>query len=98
MKPFKGKLVKKGKVVLEDVRGMMRIPAPLLSTRLHTRSWCGEFQLPNGRAAQAGDCYELQLSDGRVGQLLVQRSASSVEEPASVAFLGCGPLRRPGTS
>lgn len=98
MRSFHGNLYQRGKVVLEDVRGTMRIPDPLLSSRLHTRSWCGDFQLPSGRSAQAGDRYELRLSDGRIGQLLVKRSAVSAPGPVNVEFLGCGPLQRPSVS
>jgi hypothetical protein len=94
MRQFRGQLYWEGNVVLEDIRGTVQVHQPLVSSRLHPGPWSGEFELPVGRTAQAGGPYELRLSDGRVGQILVQRSAVSEEQPVQVAFLGCGPLRK----
>jgi len=94
MRSFRGQLWWKGNMVLFDIRGVLRVHWPQVSSRLHVPPWSGEFELPAGRTAQAGGLYELRFSDGRIGRIVVQRSAVAVKQPVRVSFLGCGPIQR----
>jgi hypothetical protein len=94
MERFRGKLLHKGKVVLDSISGVLEKNTRLKSPQIQSTPWSGQFEVPRGQAAQAGRSYDLVFADSRSGKILVRRSVVSLDAPLLADFLGCGPLHQ----
>ncbi len=81
MQPFRGKLTRNGRVIIDDIRGRLEVDVgPDRSER-----WSGFFGLPAGENVEREEPFELVLDDGRSSRIRVER-VNQTAQGASASF------------
>jgi hypothetical protein len=81
MTPFRGKLVKDGQAVADNIDGRLTIdPAPDGS-----EWWSGFCTLPGGQTVSLDETFDLVLDDGRSGKVRIER-VNAYPHGTSVSF------------
>jgi hypothetical protein len=96
MKRFRAKLIHNGRTLFKRIRGTLDVRDRHDRARAAIPAWRGQFHLSPGRSLQAGGPYQLVLDDGSVGEVLVCRSATSINQETHADFVGCGLQPRDG--
>jgi hypothetical protein len=84
---FFGKLLQNGQVVLDPATGDLWET----TTSSGVKEWGGHFD-PMSAFATGGD-YELVLSDGRSGHIVLGSVSFVLNKPTAVSFRGLSPLK-----
>jgi hypothetical protein len=69
MQPFRGKLMRNGQVVIDNIQGRLEVDVG----PNRTERWNGFFSLPSGENVEREEPFELVLDDGRSGKIRVER-------------------------
>jgi hypothetical protein len=73
MESFRGKLVRNGQVLVDDIQGRLDIDVGPSGAQ----HWSGYFNVPAGETVELQEPFELVLTDGRSNKIRVQRVNSS---------------------
>lgn len=69
MQPFRGKLMRNGQVVIDNVQGRLEVDVG----RDRSERWSGFFGLPSGENVEREEPFDLVLEDGRSAKIRVER-------------------------
>jgi hypothetical protein len=84
---FAGKLLYRGKVVLDPARGDLWETATVSGAQ----EWGGYFD-PMNAFITGGEC-DLVLDDGRYGHIALGSATFTLNKPTAISFRGLGPLK-----
>jgi hypothetical protein len=90
MMPFHGKVMRDGRVILDDVDGELEE----MTIVRNAKDWHGYFVVPSGMIPPpTGGPYNLLIDDGRSGTMQIGRVSPGSHQASVLHFEGNGPLR-----